>query len=621
MRLALVNMPFGFLRLPSIALSQLKSVVQSQFGESVTTDILYLNLDFGVYFGTPLYTYLSSHPDAMKINIGEWIFRDVAFPKVAASDQQYFEDFGLSDSTVDFSLLTRFYLDIIKFKKESIADFLESLIQKYQLLKYDVVGFTSMFSQNLPVFALARLLKDKTPHIITVMGGSNCESPMGQTIALHIPQIDYVFSGPALVSFPLFISCLLKHDREACDEIDGVFSNRDKLLSTKGKLGLESDIHLLSTPDYEDYLDLILNKYPELNITPVLLFETSRGCWWGMKSHCTFCGLNGNTMQYRVRSYLNAINMLNDMFQKYGDRVKHFFSVDNIMPKEYIKHVFPYLILPSGASIFYEVKADLNRQEMKTLASHGVTAIQPGIEALDTSILKLMKKGGTAVNNIAILRYGREFNIDIEWNLLIGFPKEPEDAYQNYIHGFKLFYHLQPPKSIYSVRFDRYSPYHQQADSFGLTLNPAKFYNHLYPHISTQTLTNLAYYFEDDNHDAIYKKQIKIHLPDLNRAVATWNKKHFSDTSSAKASLTYIDETTVLDSRAAKKKSIKLNKLQVLILNLTTEPTMWITLVHTLSDYSQEKIKIALDKLIKLGLIYHEGHKKYISLITNAEST
>ena len=37
-------------------------------------------------------------------------------------------------------------------------------------------------------------------------------------------------------------------------------------------------------------------------IEPALLAESSRGCWWGEKFHCTFCGLNGAGMKYRSKS-------------------------------------------------------------------------------------------------------------------------------------------------------------------------------------------------------------------------------------------------------------------------------------------------------------------------------
>ena len=39
-------------------------------------------------------------------------------------------------------------------------------------------------------------------------------------------------------------------------------------------------------------------------------FETSRGCWWGERMHCTFCGLNGATMSYRSKSPRRAVDEL-----------------------------------------------------------------------------------------------------------------------------------------------------------------------------------------------------------------------------------------------------------------------------------------------------------------------
>ena len=40
---------------------------------------------------------------------------------------------------------------------------------------------------------------------------------------------------------------------------------------------------------------------------PSVFVETSRGCWWGERMHCTFCGLNGATMAYRSKSAPRAL--------------------------------------------------------------------------------------------------------------------------------------------------------------------------------------------------------------------------------------------------------------------------------------------------------------------------
>jgi hypothetical protein len=39
---------------------------------------------------------------------------------------------------------------------------------------------------------------------VTVLGGANCEVPMGRVLAKNLSPIDFVFSGPALHSFPDF---------------------------------------------------------------------------------------------------------------------------------------------------------------------------------------------------------------------------------------------------------------------------------------------------------------------------------------------------------------------------------------------------------------------------------
>jgi hypothetical protein len=49
-------------------------------------------------------------------------------------------------------------------------------------------------------------------------------------------------------------------------------------------------------------------------IEPGLLIETSRGCWCGAVSHCTFCGLNGEGMAYRRKSPQRVIDRKSAIF-------------------------------------------------------------------------------------------------------------------------------------------------------------------------------------------------------------------------------------------------------------------------------------------------------------------
>jgi len=248
--------------------------------------------------------------------------------------------------------------------------------------------------------------------------------------------------------------------------------------------------------NYDDYFALFDRKLHGNPLKPRIPFETSRGCWWGERSHCTFCGLNGATMKYRAMQAASAVALMQGLFDRYGSRANEFESVDNILPREYLTEVLPLLNPPKHAHLFYEVKADLKRHEMEALERARVLRIQPGIEALSTSTLKLMKKGTTAFQNLRFLMYCQTFHVKPQWNLLAGFPNEPESVYEKYCRDIPLLTHLSPPSGAFPVRFDRFSPYFKLAEEYGLKLVPGDFYGMIYP-FPAEDLVHLAYFFRN----------------------------------------------------------------------------------------------------------------------------
>src|SRR5207237_3798341 len=117
---------------------------------------------------------------------------------------------------------------------------------------------------------------------------------------------------------------------------------------------------------------------PDLDEKQIWLpWETSRGCWWGQKRHCTFCGLNGEGMEFRARSADRTIADLQDLLARYPEC--NIAMSDNIMPHSYFRTVLPQLaLIRPKAEIFYEQKANLTLQKVRALARAGITRIQPG---------------------------------------------------------------------------------------------------------------------------------------------------------------------------------------------------------------------------------------------------
>ena len=600
-KVTLINMPFAALSMPSLALTQLKAVVEKEFEDQVSVTLLYLNHDFASYLGLGLYNHIANSMQAHTSGLGDWFFRQAAFPEEVDNTSEYLRRYYLQRDQ-QFEMLKRVLLD----KRRGLDDFLDGLISKYHIDEAELVGFTSMFMQNIACFAMARHIKESNRKIITIMGGANCESPMGQEIVKNVKDIDFVFSGPGLKSFPDFIqNCFL--DIDASHVIRGVFSKKNYALQPHGAIGEEVPIDLSIALDYDPFLQEMEKRFPNGEIKPTLLFETSRGCWWGERAHCTFCGLNGMTMAYRSMKPEKALEQFNSLFQ-YSDRVSHLESVDNILPKNYLEEVLPHLDTPSNMTLFYEVKADLAENDVATLSKARVKHIQPGVESLATSTLKLMKKGTSVFTNLVLLKNCVMYGIKPIWNLLIGFPGEEAQVYEKYIQDIPLLTHLYPPNGVYPVRFDRYSPYFAKADEYGLDLHPLDYYSLSFP-FSGESLANFAYYFSDHTVGAKYALDMTKWIDRIDENIGLWAAR-WNDATAPHPTL-YLKQngasSLVHDSRLGKAIEHEISDTGMKILEQLDRPGRLSDIVKDFghrSDFDAEK---ELAHLREKGLIFEEG--------------
>jgi ribosomal peptide maturation radical SAM protein 1 len=610
MKIHLVNMPFAAVNLPSIALTQLKSVMRSTFGDGVSVEIHYLNQDFPAYLGADLYAYVSSSMDAQNTGFGDWFFRQSAFPDLPDNTEAYYRRYFPYRSP-QIEMVKRIVME----KRRGLDHYLDELIAKYELEQADAVGFTSMFNQNIACFALARRIKERNGRILTVMGGANCETPMGQEIAKNVKQIDYVFSGPALKNFPQFIQQWRDGELEQCEKIKGVFTKTNCAgEAAQSAIGEELDINVEVELDYDKFMSDTEKNFPNGAVKPIVLFETSRGCWWGQKQHCTFCGLNGTTMAYRAMDTGKAVNLMNSLF-RYAPRAKRFESVDNIMPKEYLTDVFPALATPSDAYLFYEVKADLSEDDMRVLSRARVKIVQPGIESLATSTLKLMRKGTTAFQNIFLLKNCLKYDISPAWNLLVGFPGEGEEVYRKYLEDIPMLMHLPPPHGSFPVRFDRYSPYFVRAKEYELDLHPYAYYELIYP-FSEESLANLAYYFEDRNIAGVYMGLMVEWLGKVREKVNLWQTRWGGSDQVLRPKLYFKENSTVVyDSRSGKAVEHQVGAVGKQVLEyLTSKPARIATLASGLAAISDIDFAKVVAALLDKGLVFEEG-ERYMSLV------
>lgn len=544
LKIVLLNMPFAAYHLPSIGLTQIKAVLDRELGDRVETRIVNANLDFAAYMGLETYETLTSDGDYLQSGFPEWFFRHLAFPDLPDNREEYFARYFPGRDPGTHPLL-RTLLE----KRRGAGAVLERLIDLYELDSADIVGFTSMFSETLVSFATARMIKERNPRVITVLGGATSESPSGEEYIRHIDSLDFVVSGPALKAFPRLVRNLLAGRPEDNHNIPGVFSrvNLGRDVSPMGEeLPIDTQIEL----DYGPFIQELEAKLPAWEVKAVLPFETSRGCWWGERAHCTFCGLNKNTMGYRAMRPDLAVELIRSLF-RFADRTSVIMCVDNILQRQYVKEVFPYLDTPPETPIFYQLKANLNEQEVAAMARANVRLITPGFESLNSNTLKLMDKGVTAFHNLQVMKHCALYDVHPGWNILVGSPGEPAETYEKYVHDLPLFVHLPPPQGLFSIHFNRYSPYFMHPEKWGLDLVPLDHYGFIYP-FPQESIWNIAYDWNDQNLGAEYLQALAQWIDPVQEKIRAWRRKWGDDPSVPQPQL-YLDErgeeTWIYDSR------------------------------------------------------------------------
>ncbi len=127
---------------------------------------------------------------------------------------------------------------------------------------------------------------------------------MGRELPRATPWFDHAVSGEADAVFPAFLAAVSNGTDPS------THPGRSDPSGRRGRRRACRAGHatwtICPTPDFDEFFERsersgVAGPDAALRDTP-LPFESSRGCWWGEKQHCTFCGLNGGTMKHRAKS-------------------------------------------------------------------------------------------------------------------------------------------------------------------------------------------------------------------------------------------------------------------------------------------------------------------------------
>ncbi|HET8644630.1 MAG TPA: RiPP maturation radical SAM C-methyltransferase, partial [Vicinamibacteria bacterium] len=518
-------MPFGPVFSPSLGLSLLQARLAAQ---GRPAHIAYFTIDFAERVGQAFYSGVAveGRPSIREL-AGEWIFSAGLFPADPQRDRLYVDEVlrggGAWSERSGARRVPEALVRRLLRARAAVEPFLDDCLEKVLEMRPRIVGFTSVFQQHLASLSLARRIKEAAPHTFVVMGGANCEDVMGAETVRRFPFVDAAVSGEGEIVFPELVQRVL-----AGAPLEGLAGVR-----TPAGVAAEfangrfppapamADLDGLPQPDYGDYFQRFAGSRFAGAWQPSVFFESSRGCWWGERMHCTFCGLNGTSMAYRSKSAARARSELGELARRHpGCDVQ---VVDNIMDMAYFEDLLPDLARDRlGLELFYETKSNLKKDQVRLLKAAGIGTIQPGIESLSDSVLRLMRKGVSGLQNIQLLKWCAELGVRPAWNLIWGFPGEDPAEYARMASTVPLLTHLPAPAGACDIRMDRFSPNFAQAERLGFTdLRPLAPYRHLYPGLPEEALANLAYYFSFRYRTP---QDVTAYVAPLARAVRTWRR-------------------------------------------------------------------------------------------------
>lgn len=613
----LVSMPFVSITHPTLALGAIKARLGAA---GLPCRVHYFNLDFARMIGLGSYESVAMFK-GIETQVGEWLFAEAAWGGPFGPSEDEFlaicgEELGLIPHVKDPRAWLR------KIRREVVPQFLNQCVAR---LCEDgdpaVVGFSCTFFQTVASLALGRLLRRERPGIKLAYGGACFHGEMGEELMAKAPWLDVVSLGEAEdVVVPLFQALVAGR---APAGLQGILHRDEQGVVQAGPPPTPVAREVLDDappPDFDEFFAdarrLGIADMEGFRQRLLLPFESARGCWWGQKHHCTFCGLNGNGMTYRARVADRVHAELKALCERYP--VHRFQASDNILSMGYFRDLLPRLQSEPPADdleLFYSCKANMDREQIAAMAAAKIRYVQPGIESLSTHLLQLMRKGVTALQNVFFLRCCREHHIEVYWNNLIRIPGErPEDYAQMAAWILKLT-HLRPPYGgAPMVEVHRFSPYFFEREQYNTDLRPRRWYAGLFP-ADRVDIARVAYYF-----DATWKDVLgDAAYDDVVRATLEWSRIWREEPVLPRL-VQRLDEDGIAieDTRFGRAVTTHLDPVEALVYRAVDAPTKLQALPRRLAGtaaagLTQAELKALLDGLVARDLALAES-ETYLAL-------
>lgn len=441
-KIALISTPWPLYSRPSIQLGTLKAFLNDRMPElQVDTYHFYLQLAAAIGYRT-------YHEISERTWLAESIYAALLYPANRHQAQSLFckESTGKAKlRKVEFAALTRRI-------KKATDDFICS--RNWQT--YGLVGFSISLCQLTSAFYMIKHLKKKFPGLSIVVGGALTPGIAAPHILKRFSDIDIVVNGEGEMPLYHIIENLRRKPSKWEEEstIDGVFTRRTSATQPAANAFAQlQTLDELPAPDYDDYFNLLKTFEPHKRFFPTLPVEMSRGCWWQRSTEsaqvtgCAFCNLNLQWDGYRSKAANRVtaeIDHLTDRHQTLSVAM-----MDNVLPHKDALDLFVQITrLNKDLRLFGEIRATTSLKMLSAMRACGMREVQIGIEALSSGLLRKLRKGTSAIQNLEVMKNCEALGIRNISNLILQFPGSNEHDVADTLRALEFALPFYPLKAV-----------------------------------------------------------------------------------------------------------------------------------------------------------------------------
>ncbi len=299
----------------------------------------------------------------------------------------------------------------------------------YKIIKKEkplLICLSINIGNNNSSLEIIKWIKKRFPESKIAVGGPNIDDNYFMKSEMK-DYVDFAVIGEGEIILPQ----VLQHikNRRPIDEIEGILipSKFNQLKNI-----FSPTIEDLNTIPFPTFKGFNLSKY-ELKTLPII---GSRGCI----RRCSFCSDCLMSRKFRTISAKKTFEEIK--FHVTNNKIRNFDFKDLIINGD-LKSLEELcdLIIQSGIKIYWIgqgiIRKDMTPNLLRKIRKAGFSHIIYGVESFSNKVLKLMRKGVTKELINKVLQDTHNADIKSSINIIVGFPGESEEDFEETISGIK----------------------------------------------------------------------------------------------------------------------------------------------------------------------------------------